>query len=144
MSSKCMATKSLSLYRSILREHKLRLPAKMKSLGDAYVKQEFRLHKEAKPEHLRRFMNSWENYLQTLQKQAEGGGKIGVNIDANDVNRMTEEQKQKMRGLMDKATKWGEVESWVTIVESGMSVCLRVLCTVYAWGGSVVRNELSI
>lgn len=50
-------------------------------------------------------MNSWENYLQTLQKQAEGGGKIGVNIDANDVNRMTEEQKQKMRGLMDKATK---------------------------------------
>jgi hypothetical protein len=104
MSSKCMASKSLSLYRSILREHKLRLPAKMKSLGDAYVKQEFRLHKEAKPEHLRRFMNSWENYLQTLQTQAEGG-KIGVNIDANDVNRMTEEQKQKMRGLMDKATK---------------------------------------
>jgi hypothetical protein len=74
----------------------------MKALGDTYVKQEFRLHKEAKPEHLNRFIQSWENYLMTLQTQSEGN--IGTNIDVDDVSRMTEEQKQKMRGLMDKAS----------------------------------------
>lgn len=100
----CMKNKSLTLYRSILREHKRRLPANMKALGDTYVKQEFRLHKEAKPEHLKRFIHSWENYLKTLLLQSEGGGKIGANIDAGDVSRMTEEQKQKMRSLMDNAT----------------------------------------
>jgi hypothetical protein len=74
----------------------------MKALGDTYVKQEFRLHKEAKPEHMTRFIHSWENYLSTLQTQTEGN--IGANIAVDDVSRMTEEQKQKMRGLMEKAT----------------------------------------
>lgn len=71
----------------------------MKALGDTYVKQEFRLHKDAKPEHMQRFVRSWENYLMTLQTQSEGN--IGANIDADEVSRMTEEQKQKMRNLMD-------------------------------------------
>lgn len=101
--SSCLSSKSLGLYRSILREHKRRLPAKMKALGDTYVKQEFRLHKEAKPDHLKRFIQSWENYLMTLQTQSKGN--IGTNINADDVSRMTEEQKQKMRGLMDSAIK---------------------------------------
>jgi hypothetical protein len=99
----CLANRSLSLYRSILREHKVRLPPQMKALGDTYVKQEFRLHKEAKPEHLNRFIKSWENYLMTLKTQSAGN--IGANIDADKVGRMTEEQKQKMRGLMDQAKK---------------------------------------
>ena len=94
---------ALALYRSILREHRRRLPPRMKALGDSYVKQEFRLHKEAKPEHLKKFMMSWESYLVNLRGQSEG--KIGVNIDADDVGRMTEEQKQKMRSMMDSATK---------------------------------------
>mmetsp|Transcript_15678 Transcript_15678/g.26135 ORF Transcript_15678/g.26135 Transcript_15678/m.26135 type:complete len:108 (-) Transcript_15678:157-480(-) len=101
-SSKCLANRSLSLYRSILREHKRRLPAKMKALGDTYVKQEFRLHKEANPEQLNRFIHGWDNYLKTLQSQSEGN--FGTNIDANDVSRMTEDQKQKMRSLMNNTT----------------------------------------
>lgn len=103
MSANCLANRSLSLYRSILREHKRRLPPQMKALGDTYVKQEFRLHKTAKPEHLNRFIQSWENYLTTLQTQSKGN--IGANIDVDDVSRMTEEQKQKMRNLMDTTTR---------------------------------------
>lgn len=74
----------------------------MKALGDTYVKQEFRLHKDAKPEHLSRFITSWEKYLVTLQEQS--GGKVGMHIDADDVSRMSEDQKRKMRDMMDNAT----------------------------------------
>ena len=54
---------ALSLYRSILRAHKKYLPQKMKELGDTYVKSEFRLHKGAKPEQARQFLDAWESYL---------------------------------------------------------------------------------
>jgi hypothetical protein len=69
----------------------------MKQLGDTYVRQEFNLHKEAKTEQLYRFMQSWENYLVTLQSQKVGS--FGQDMQADDVNRMTEEQKKKMQNL---------------------------------------------
>ena len=39
----------IRLYRNILREHKRKLPYEMKEIGDSFVKNEFRLHKSAKP-----------------------------------------------------------------------------------------------
>ena len=50
------------LLRSILRLHKLRLPSDQQALGDAYVKAEFRLHKDAEPAFVKMFMAEWTSY----------------------------------------------------------------------------------
>lgn len=60
------SSRALGLYRSLLRAHKKHLPSEMRALGDTYVKSEFQLHKQAKPEHLSNFFREWENYLDDL------------------------------------------------------------------------------
>ena len=49
----------LSLYRAILRTHKKKLPYHLREIGDAYVKEEWRAHKKAKPEHVVQFLRQW-------------------------------------------------------------------------------------
>jgi hypothetical protein len=62
---------TLKLYRSILQAHKRHLPQEMRQLGDAYVKQEFKLHKDVtKPEQLTPFFTAWQDYLQQILKTA--------------------------------------------------------------------------
>lgn len=46
------------LYKMIFRLHKS-LPPDMKELGDKYVRNEFKLHKTASPEHTKVFLNEW-------------------------------------------------------------------------------------
>ena len=48
-----------SLYREVLRVHQQQLPQEMRSLGDAYVREEFRLHKTASQEQAIQFVRSW-------------------------------------------------------------------------------------
>ena len=50
---------ALKLYKAILRAHRTVLPEAMRSLGDAYVREEFKLHKSAKPQHLHGFFTAW-------------------------------------------------------------------------------------
>jgi hypothetical protein len=50
---------ALRLYKALLRAHRTVLPDAMRSLGDAYVREEFQLHKTAKPEHLHGFFTQW-------------------------------------------------------------------------------------
>ena len=50
------------LYRNILTAHR-RLPAQHRSLGDAYVKEEFRRHRGAEPQFLVPFELQWKDYL---------------------------------------------------------------------------------
>ncbi|XP_005099796.1 succinate dehydrogenase assembly factor 3, mitochondrial [Aplysia californica] len=57
-----------ALYKALLKLHR-GLPVQMKALGDQYVKEEFRLHKEAKPEETEVFMQEWTKYYVTLAKQ---------------------------------------------------------------------------
>lgn len=61
-----MSSRAVSLYRSLLRAHKNHLPKEMRQLGDAYIKSEFKLHKNAKPEHLDAFFQEWEKYLEHI------------------------------------------------------------------------------
>ena len=58
-----MSSKSPYLFRSILREHRKRLPVLMRKLGDDYVRSEFRAHKTAKPEQVAQFMHGWNDYM---------------------------------------------------------------------------------
>ncbi|KAL0083672.1 hypothetical protein J3Q64DRAFT_1809955 [Phycomyces blakesleeanus] len=59
----------MELYRQILRVHRC-LPPAMRSLGDDYVKAEFRRHKDVdNPVHLIGFVSQWQEYLDTLKVQ---------------------------------------------------------------------------
>jgi hypothetical protein len=49
---------ALRLYRAILTAHK-GLPEEMRVIGNLYVREEFKLHKNAKPEHLQPFFDQW-------------------------------------------------------------------------------------
>ena len=55
-----------ALLRSILRLHRLRLPADQQALGDAYVKAEFKQHRNAGPEFVEKFMSEWTSYRDHL------------------------------------------------------------------------------
>ncbi|CCH58304.1 hypothetical protein TBLA_0A05110 [Henningerozyma blattae CBS 6284] len=56
----------LQLYRRILREHK-NLPQLQRELGNQYLKNEFRLHKDIEnPLHIVGFLTSWQDYLSTI------------------------------------------------------------------------------
>lgn len=52
-------SKVRSLYKRILVLHRF-LPIDLRALGDQYVKDEFRRHKSATPEEVKRFMKEWE------------------------------------------------------------------------------------
>jgi hypothetical protein len=60
---------ALNLYRRILRLHRQKLPFQMKEMGDKYVKEEFRQHKDASQEFVVQFMDQWEQYAEMLEQQ---------------------------------------------------------------------------
>ena len=64
-------SRAVVLYRSLLKAHKKHLPREMRQLGDSYVKSEFKLHKNAKPEHLDGFFSEWEKYLAYSKNERE-------------------------------------------------------------------------
>ncbi|CAG8727502.1 4671_t:CDS:2, partial [Acaulospora colombiana] len=62
------------LYRNLLRIHR-RLPIEMRSLGDDYVKSEFKRHKTAdNPVHIMGFLVEWNRYLDQLDVQLGAPG----------------------------------------------------------------------
>ncbi|GKY91782.1 acetate non-utilizing protein 9 [Mayamaea pseudoterrestris] len=103
------------LFRSILRAHKRHLPTDLRSLGDVYVKQEFRLHKTAKPEQALQFMNEWSHYLDQLSMTARARDSVRVGAVDNDVFdfgknlprdvELSEEQLQQLETLREEAAK---------------------------------------
>mmetsp|Transcript_35457 Transcript_35457/g.76923 ORF Transcript_35457/g.76923 Transcript_35457/m.76923 type:complete len:129 (+) Transcript_35457:192-578(+) len=117
---------ALTLYRSILRAHASHLPPEMRSLGDAYVKSEFRLHKAATDQQqLEQFYAEWTRYLQHLESTArardtvsagvlDDGGKEGRAADSavsqfgNDMPKdlqLSEEQLVQLAKLREEAQK---------------------------------------
>ena len=56
----------IPLYRALLRVHR-KLPAEMRSLGDDYVKSEFRRHQKiSNPLHIVGFCSQWKMYLDAM------------------------------------------------------------------------------
>lgn len=60
-----------SLYKRILKLHH-NLPPDLKSVGDEYVKAEFKHHKTAKPEFVAPFLIQWKEYAELLESQIAG------------------------------------------------------------------------
>ena len=96
------AAQSLKLYRQILREHKQRLPALMRKLGDDYVRSEFKAHKTAKPEQVAQFMHAWNDYLLKIRLQRD---RFGSNLNDSAAAALNEEQKKKLNDLKAEALK---------------------------------------
>lgn len=96
----------LQLYRQILRAHASVLPPPLRSMGDAYAREEFRRHRDAKttPVQWKAFVQEWQRYLGMLQGTAdlpEGSGHI-----PNDVlQSLNEEQKQQLARLREEAAR---------------------------------------
>ncbi|GES88984.1 ACN9-domain-containing protein [Rhizophagus clarus] len=88
----------LILYRQILRIHRL-LPPSLRSLGDDYVKAEFRRHKDVtNPIQIVGFIDQWQFYLDKLKIQVntaklQPANKIyGKKFDSNILEKFSEQQ----------------------------------------------------
>ncbi|KAI1797414.1 ACN9-domain-containing protein [Ganoderma leucocontextum] len=83
----------LPLYRRILRAHR-NLPREMRSLGDVYVKDEFRRHKETTNKvHIIGFLSQWKMYLDALPAGPDGGKAFcGKPLDPTTLEKMSAEQ----------------------------------------------------
>ncbi|CAL8297279.1 unnamed protein product [Lota lota] len=68
MANSAHVSKVRSLYKRILLLHRF-LPIDLRALGDQYVKEEFRRHKNVSLREVSAFMIEWENYKDTLQTQ---------------------------------------------------------------------------
>ncbi|KAL5961276.1 Succinate dehydrogenase assembly factor 3 mitochondrial [Taenia solium] len=64
------------LYKMILRTHKA-LPPELRELGDRYVREEFRRHKNCDSAYVGPFMMEWTQYLVDLNKQIRSAVKVG-------------------------------------------------------------------
>jgi hypothetical protein len=74
----------------------------MRHLGDSYVRNEFKLHKKAKTEHLKQFYSAWESYLESSRQKSSS---FGANISSDLKKQMTEEQKIKLNDLKMETAK---------------------------------------
>lgn len=80
------------LYRRILRAHR-NLPPEMRSLGDAYVRSEFRLHRKVtNPAHVIGFLSQWKMYLEQMPDREGGKYYKGRKLDTTVIEKMSSEQ----------------------------------------------------
>jgi len=96
------------LYRRLLRAHRL-LPTEMRTLGDDYVKAEFRRHRSTdNPVHIIGFLSQWKMYLEELPATNFRGKKL----DSTVFEKLSAEQLAQLYELMH-ATKdvWKPVET---------------------------------
>ncbi|KAH8983870.1 hypothetical protein EDB92DRAFT_1803525 [Lactarius akahatsu] len=92
------------LYRGILRAHRY-LPVEMRSLGDDYVKAEFRRHRDVtNPAHIIGFLSQWKVYLDQIPMGPEAQHFRGKKLDPTIFEKLSEEQLGQMYELMN-ATK---------------------------------------
>lgn len=82
MVSKAHQTNVKRLYKMIFQLHKS-MPIELRDMGNAYVRNEFKLHKSANPDQTKTFMKEWGNYTKTLMKQVNPKykTKLGVNFE---------------------------------------------------------------
>ena len=100
----------LNLYKTILRLHQY-LPKDLKSVGDKYVKNEFRLHKQADKQFLKSFIYQWDDYRKSLEIQVKRSPEnifIGSSLTKENLDKLSEDQLlqlYELKTLMDKQRK---------------------------------------
>lgn len=91
----------IKLYRRLLRAHR-HLDADMRAVGDNYIKDEFRRHRDIdNPLQIVGFLSSWKIYLDQLEvQQGAPGGFRGKRLDAELLEKMSDEQIYQIHELM--------------------------------------------
>lgn len=91
------AKRGVTLYRNILKAHRAKLPYDLCQIGNAYVKNEFVLHKDVtRQEILIPFYEAWDKYLVKLNRMQD---KFGVEMSANEKKALSPEMKEKLQEL---------------------------------------------
>ncbi|XP_046742107.1 succinate dehydrogenase assembly factor 3, mitochondrial [Diprion similis] len=96
------------LYKTILKLHR-GLPLEIQPLGNDYVRDEFRRHKNCNPAEAQVFMTEWADYATKLAEQLGLRGpqqakKLGIDLDQEAIEKMRDEQIQQLYELMMTAT----------------------------------------
>ncbi|KJA20572.1 hypothetical protein HYPSUDRAFT_43083 [Hypholoma sublateritium FD-334 SS-4] len=92
----------LPLYRRLLRAHRV-LPRDMRSLGDNYLKAEFRRHREVtNPVYIMGFLSQWKTYLDQLPLDPNSKF-VGKKLDSTAFEKMSAEQLGQLYELMHAA-----------------------------------------
>lgn len=73
------------------------LPAAQRALGDRYVREEFKAHKEVPPAQADAFMKTWQEYWVHLARSR--GDAIGRDLDKDTTEALSEEQAAKLDEL---------------------------------------------
>jgi len=102
------------LYKACLKLHR-GLPLEIKAIGDSYVKDEFRRHKNADTQQTQVFMEAWANYAIDLTKQMGIKGphtakKLGKPIAPTELDNFNNEQIAQLYELHQEATKPVDLE----------------------------------
>lgn len=94
---------SLRLYRRILKLHK-NLPLIPKALGDQYLRDEFRRHKNATQEQITEFIQEWKMYADLLERQQGEGKGFGGQLSEEQLTSVNEEQLRQLYALHQEIT----------------------------------------
>ncbi|PWN33058.1 ACN9 family protein, partial [Meira miltonrushii] len=91
----------LPLYRRIMKGHKF-LPLEMKSLGDQYVRDEFKRHAGIdNPLQVVGFLTQWKVYLDNIETQTgSADGFRGKQLDMEQFGKLSDEQLYQLHELM--------------------------------------------
>lgn len=98
---------AIRLYRRILRLHK-NLPLTSKALGDQYLKDEFRRHKNARTDQIAEFIQEWKIYADMLERQQQQGKDFGGNLPENYLSKISEDQLYQLHALHQEITSPSE------------------------------------
>ncbi|XP_029044495.1 succinate dehydrogenase assembly factor 3, mitochondrial [Osmia bicornis bicornis] len=96
------------LYKTILRLHR-GLPVEIQPLGNSYVRDEFRRHKNCDEVAALTFLNEWTDYAVMLAKQLGIKGPhtakpLGQDLKQEDLDKFRDEQVYQLYELMNAAT----------------------------------------
>ena len=94
----------LSLYRNILKQHRSKLVPQQRFLGDAYVKNEFKLNKGGDENFARPFVEGWLQYYQILEESPSPDA-IGKDMSEDDFSTLSTEQQEQFYQLKEETTK---------------------------------------
>ncbi|KAE8215472.1 hypothetical protein CF327_g1260 [Tilletia walkeri] len=103
----------IPLYRRLLRAHRYALSSEMRSLGDAYLKDEFRRHRKTdNPLHLIGFLSQWKLYLDAMEVDRGIGLQTeGKRLDADLLEKLSEEQVHQLYQLYSHLLGEGDSEA---------------------------------
>ncbi|XP_031560541.1 succinate dehydrogenase assembly factor 3, mitochondrial-like [Actinia tenebrosa] len=93
-----------TLYCRILSLHR-GLPLELRALGDQYIRDEFRRHKNVTMEQGADFLQEWKMYADMLQQQQKQGLRnLGNDLSVNEIDSFSDEQIGQLFALHQEAT----------------------------------------